>query len=115
MFFLNAEIIADKIRTIMETHANIKTMVLDLRSVFDLEYSALKMLVDSEHRQRESGVQFLIAAPNAEVRGMLMRSRLGEELGPENIFDSLDMAVAHYLKLYPVAPISSQKLLDKES
>lgn len=30
------------------------------------------------------------------VRGMLMRSPLGEALGSDGIFNSLDMAVRHY-------------------
>ena len=115
IFFLNAEIVAEKIRAIRETHTGIKTMVLDLRSVFDLEYSALKMLVESERRLRASGIQFFIASPNAEIRGMLMRSQLGESLGPDSIFYSLDMAVSHYLKQHPVASISSQQVLEKGS
>lgn len=111
LFFLNAEIVAEKIRGLWETHPGTKTMLLDLRGVFDMEYSALKMLVDAERRQRAAGVRLLIAAPSAQVRGMLMRSKLGEELGTEGIFDSLDMAVSHYLREYPVVPVRSQDVV----
>lgn len=97
LFFLNAEIVSEKIRNLWETQPNINTIILDLRGVFDLEYSALKMIVDAERRQRAAGVKLIIAAPNDEVRGMLMRSPLGKVLSAEGIYDSLDVAVEHYL------------------
>lgn len=96
LYFLNAEIVAEKIRAMRETYPDTHTILMDLRGVFDMEYSALKMLVDAERRQRATGIRLMIAAPNAEVRGMLMRSPLGEALGTDGIFDSLDMAVRHY-------------------
>ena len=107
LFFLNAEIVAEKIRGLWETQPDTHCILLDLRGVFDLEYSALKMIVDAERRQRAAGISLIIAAPNAQVRGMLMRSALGETLGPGGIFDSLDMAVAHYLRGHPVTPVST--------
>ncbi len=97
LFFLNAEIVSEKIRNLWENQPNINTIILDLRGVFDLEYSALKMIVDAERRQRVAGVKLIIAAPNDEVRGMLMRSPLGQVLGDGGIYDSLDVAVKHYL------------------
>ena len=98
LFFLNAEIVSEKIRNLWETQPNINAIILDLRGVFDLEYSALKMIVDAERRQRAAGVKLIIAAPNDEVRGMLMRSPLGKVLSAEGIYDSLDVAVEHYLR-----------------
>jgi high affinity sulfate transporter 1 len=107
LFFLNAEIVSEKIRNLLETQSNIKMVLLDLRGVFDLEYSALKMFVDAERRQRIAGVKLIIAAPNDEVRGMLMRSPLGQALGADGIYDSLDVAVGYYLSEHPeVRPVS---------
>jgi sulfate permease, SulP family len=110
LFFLNAEIVAEKIRGLWETQPDTRCILLDLRGVFDLEYSALKMIVDAERRQRAAGIRLIIAAPNAQVRGMMMRSDLGESLGAEGIFDSLDVAVAHYLRGHPVTPVSSHSV-----
>ena len=107
LFFLNAEIVADKIRALWKSQPDNRTILLDLRGVFDLEYSALKMIVDGERRQRDAGIKLIIAAPNEQVRGMLMRSELGESLGADGIFDSLDMAVTHYLREHPVSPVST--------
>lgn len=111
LFFLNAEIVAEKIRSLWTSQPGSHTVLLDLRGVFDLEYSALKMIVDAERRQRKSGLKLIIAAPNEQVRGMLMRSDLGESLGEDGIFDSLDMAVAHYLREHPVTPVSTSQAI----
>jgi SulP family sulfate permease len=60
VFFLNAERIAEKFRALI-AEARPKAVVLDLSGVFDLEYSALKMLIAGEKRQRESGVMVWLA------------------------------------------------------
>jgi MFS superfamily sulfate permease-like transporter len=55
VFFANAEHIAQKIRLLVD-EAQPSVVALDLSGVFDLEYTALKMLTDGEKRQRERGV-----------------------------------------------------------
>src|SRR4051794_20948225 len=47
LFFLNAERVGDKLRALIAA-SRPRVVVLDLRAVFDLEYSALKMLIDAE-------------------------------------------------------------------
>lgn len=92
MYFLNAEYVAEKIRALRHTAPH-SVLLLDLRGVFDLEYSALKMLIEGERQLRESGTRLIIAAPNAEVRAVLTHSTLGSE----RLFDSLEEAVNLYL------------------
>ena len=55
VFFANAERIAEKMRPLVD-EAKPKIVALDLSGVFDLEYSALKMLIEGEKRLREDGV-----------------------------------------------------------
>ena len=55
VFFANAERIAEKMRPLVD-EAKPKIVALDLSGVFDLEYTALKMLTEAEKRQRERGV-----------------------------------------------------------
>jgi SulP family sulfate permease len=95
MYFLNAERVAEKIRALREAEPH-SVLLLDLRGVFDLEYSALKMLIDGARQQREQGTQLIIAAPNNVVREVLTRSTLGKELGENWLFHSLEAAVHHY-------------------
>ena len=95
LFFLNAERIGEKLRALMaETRARV--VVLDLRAVFDLEYSALKSLIDAESRARASGIELWLAAMQPEVAAVVKRSPLGAALGTGRIFSSLDTAVNRF-------------------
>ena len=95
VFFLNAERIAEKLRPLI-AEARPKVVVLDLSGVFDLEYSALKMLAEGEKRQRLAGVMVWLTGLSPEVYAMVQRSPLGEVLGPERLFFNLEMAVDRY-------------------
>ena len=46
-------------------------------SFFDLEYSALKMLIEAEQRQREAGVTLWLVGLNPQVYAVIQRSPLG--------------------------------------
>jgi MFS superfamily sulfate permease-like transporter len=95
LFFLNAERVGEKLRALMlETRPRV--IVLDLRAVFDLEYSALKTLTEAERRARAAGVELWLGAMQPEVAAVVKRSPLGEALGPDRIFSSLDTAVTRY-------------------
>ena len=95
LFFLNAERIGDRIRELI-AEAKPRVLVLDLRAVFDLEYSALKMLVDAQARGRAAGVELWLGAMQPEVLAMVKRSPLGEAIGPERMFNSIDTAVTRF-------------------
>jgi len=102
MFFLNAERIGDKIRDLI-AEVKPRVVVLDLRAVFDLEYSALKMLIEAEARGREAGVELWLGAMQPDVLAMVRRSPLGEVLGPDRMFTSIDTAVTKYRERFGAA------------
>jgi len=95
VFFLNAERIGDQIRDLI-AEGRPRVVVLDLRAVFDLEYSALKMLIDAEARGRAAGVQLWLGAMQPDVETIVKRSPLGVALGPERIFNSIYTAVTRF-------------------
>jgi SulP family sulfate permease len=95
LFFLNAERTAEKIRSLM-AEAKPRAVLLDLSGVFDLEYSALKMLMEAEKRNREGGVIFWLAGLAPDVYATIQRSPLGEALGRERLFFNLERAVDRY-------------------
>jgi high affinity sulfate transporter 1 len=97
LFFANAERLGDKVRAFM-AEAHPKVVVLDLSAVFDLEYTALKMLTEAEKRGRERGVELWLSALNPEVLTMVQRSPLGETLGRERLLFNLETAVDRYQK-----------------
>jgi sulfate permease, SulP family len=95
LFFLNAERVAEKIRSLM-ADARPRVVLLDLGGVFDIEYSALKMLAEADKRNREVGVTLWLAALAPEVYAMVERSPLGEALGRDRLFFNVELAVDRY-------------------
>jgi SulP family sulfate permease len=95
VFFANAGRIAEKMRSIA-AEAKPKVVALDLSGVPDLEYTALKMLIEGERRQREGGVAVWLVGLNPEVLRVVQRSPLGETLGSDRMFFNLELAVDRY-------------------
>lgn len=95
LFFANAERIAQKIRPLIEA-AKPRVVALDLDAVFDLEYTALKVLAEAEQKHREHGVILWLVGLNPGVLAMVRHSPLGEVLGRERMFFNLEEAVARY-------------------
>jgi anti-anti-sigma regulatory factor len=73
-----------------------RVVAVDMSAVFDLEYSALKMLTEAERRQRERGVEVWLAGLTPEVLAMVQRSPLGDTLGRERLVFNLETAVERY-------------------
>ena len=72
-------------------------VALDLSAVPDLEYTALKMLIEGEKRQREHGVKLWLVGMNPSVHEVVKRSHLGEALGHDQMHFNLEIAVAKHL------------------
>jgi sulfate permease, SulP family len=103
VFFANAERIGDKRKVLAnEVEPKAKVVALDLSGVPDLEYTALKMLIEAEKRERERGVSLWLVGLNPEVLSVIQRSSLGNVLGRERMHFNLELAVAKYL----AAPVS---------
>ncbi|MFZ0707505.1 MAG: SulP family inorganic anion transporter [Candidatus Korobacteraceae bacterium] len=96
VFFVNAEHIAEKIRILIE-ESQPKVVAVHLRGVPDLEYTALKMLIEGEKRQRDRGVKLWLVGMNPRVVDMVQRSPLGPALGQDAMHFNLEIAVSKYL------------------
>jgi len=96
IFFMNAQRIGEKIMTHIDK-VKPKIVALDFSRVPDLEYTALKMLIEGEEKQRELGLTLWLVGLNPSVFNMVKRSPLGETLGRERMFFNLETAVTHYL------------------
>ncbi len=95
IFFANAQRIGDKMWPLIE-QAKPSVIVLDFSAVFDIEYTALKMLAEAEESLRRDSIMLWLAALNPDVLTVVKRSRLGETLGRERMFFNLQMAVKKY-------------------
>jgi MFS superfamily sulfate permease-like transporter len=96
VFFFNAEHIAQKMRLLID-EAKPKILAIDLSGVSDLEYTALKMLIEAERRHREQGVWLWLVGLNPEVLSIIQRSPLGETLGRQRMHFTLEVAIEKYM------------------
>ncbi len=95
VFFVNAQRIGDRILPLVE-QAKPVVIVIDCSAIFDIEYTALKMLTEAEERLQRDGVTLWLAALNPNVFTAVSRSKLGEKLGRERMLFNLQAAVERY-------------------
>jgi sulfate permease, SulP family len=74
--------------------------------VIDIEYSALKMLIEAEEKLRGQGTALWLASLNPKVLKVVQQSPLGETLGRERMFFNLQSAVRHYEQLAAPAAVA---------
>ncbi|HEY2796472.1 MAG TPA: SulP family inorganic anion transporter [Thermoanaerobaculia bacterium] len=99
IFFANAERIGQKLRAFAdEARPKVRVVALDLSAVFDLEYTALKMLIQGEKQVRETGVELWLVGLTPAVLAVVQNSALGSALGRERMHFNLEAAVARYAK-----------------
>ena len=105
VFFLNAARIGEKIRALVEQWKP-KVVAIDLSGVFDLEYTALKALIEAEKQLKENGISLWLIGLTPSVLQVVQRSVLDETLGRERMHFNLEMALANYLGMVP-APLGT--------
>jgi SulP family sulfate permease len=98
MFFANAQQVGDKVWPLIE-QAKPSVILLDCSAIFDIEYTALKMLAEAEERLRRDGIMLWLAALNPDVLTVVKRSKLGETLGRERMFFNRQTAVEHFERM----------------
>ena len=96
IFFANAEGVFDRIWQEVERSPP-SVVAIDGSAVFDIEYTALKMLAEVEERLRLRGVALWLVGLNRDVLAVVQRTRLGETLGRERMFLNRQAAVEKYL------------------
>jgi len=71
-------------------------VIIDMRAVLDIEYTALMMLTAAEENLRDQGVEVWVAAMTPQVDRVVRDAALGRRLGAHRIFPSLQLAVEAY-------------------
>jgi anti-anti-sigma factor len=96
LFYANAANVQDKVRAIMEVEKP-KVFALDLSGVFDIEYTALKVLIDAEERASERGTELWLVGCTPGVLATIRNSSLGAKLGRQRMAFTLEDAVNRYM------------------
>ena len=92
LFFANAERLADRARTLVD-EVRPRVVALDCRAIFDIEYTALKMLAETDEKLEGEGIALWLVGLNPQALELVRRSPLGDRLGRQRMFANLEAAV----------------------
>jgi len=95
LFFANAQQVGEQIRALVAEHRP-KVLAVDMSRVPDIEYSALKMLIEGEQRMTEDGVTVWLAALNPSVLASIRSSAFADRLGPERLLFNARAVIRKY-------------------
>ena len=95
LFFVNAQNVSEQIGELVSKYQP-RVVALDLSRVPDLEYSALKMLMEGEKRATERGATVWLAGLNPGVLEVVRHSGLDRQLGPERLLFNARAAIEQY-------------------
>src|SRR5262249_29900922 len=95
LFFANAQRVADTMRPLVE-RAKPSVVLVDCSAVSDIEYTALKMLIDTDEKLRLEVIARCLAALNPQVLTVVRNSKLSETLRRERMFFNVQVAVEAY-------------------
>ena len=73
-----------------------KVVALDLGAVANLEFTALRALIDAEEKLRMDGIMLWLVGLNPEVLEVVRHSGLADRLGRERMLFTLAEAVERY-------------------
>ncbi|XP_054983119.1 solute carrier family 26 member 10 isoform X4 [Sorex araneus] len=77
----------------------VRAVVLDCSGVTFADAAGAREVVQLASRCREAGIHLLLAQCNASVLGTLTQAGLGDRVGPEQLFVSVQDAAAHALDM----------------
>jgi MFS superfamily sulfate permease-like transporter len=98
LFFVNAQYVADQIRALV-TQYNPRVVALDMSRVFDIEYSALQLLIESDKRATERGVVRWLVGLNPVALEVVRKAGLDRRLGRERMLFNARAAIERYQAL----------------
>ena len=97
MTFASAPRTRDGLKDLID-EAKPQVLLMDLSAVPDIEYTALKLLMNLDEKVREAGMTLWLAALNQKALEVVKRSPLFAAMGRERMFFNVEQAVERYLK-----------------
>ncbi|WP_342394476.1 SulP family inorganic anion transporter [Myxococcus fulvus] len=101
MFFANARHLREQVRVLVaRASPPVREVVLDASAVYDLDVTAAEGLEKLRQELEDEGIVLVIADANAPLRGMLRRTGMMERLGEQNVYLTVEAAVARFQALH---------------
>jgi SulP family sulfate permease len=98
LFFVNARNVGEQIEALVVQHAP-RVLVLDMSRVPDIEYSALRSLIEGEKKLAERGVTLWLAGLNPGVLEVVRHAGFDRQLGADRLFFNARAAVERHQAL----------------
>jgi sulfate permease, SulP family len=95
LFFANAQQVSNRVRELVAEHQP-RVLLLDLSRVFDIEYSALQMMIEGDRRYADEGITVWLAVLNPDVLRYIKSSKLADRLGDARLFPNVRAAIRRY-------------------
>jgi SulP family sulfate permease len=95
LFFANAQVVGDRIWALVTEHRP-RVVAMDMSRIYDIEYSALQMLIDGERRMSATGVTVWLTALNPSVLAAIRSSALADRLGEERLLPNARAVIRRY-------------------
>ena len=89
----------EKLRQLIEEYEP-QVVILECSAVTDIEYTALRGLLEAEEKLAKTGVQLWLVGLNPQPFKKICNSKLGQILGDDRMYPNLSIALSNYLE-YP--------------
>ena len=100
LYFANAQRVVDKALVLVAERCP-AVVALDCSAVPDIEFTALRSLIDLEATLREQGIELWLASLNPAALEVIQRSRLAETLGRARMHFTPQAVVATFTETHP--------------
>jgi len=95
IFFINAQQTSEKMHDLVDQFSP-RVVVLDMSRVFDMEYSALQMLIEGEKTIAKENYTLWLAGLNPDVLAGVRHSGFADHLGKDRLFYNAREAIKHF-------------------
>lgn len=95
LFFANVSAVLEKLWAMIH-QVSPQVLLLDCDAIPDIEYTALRALMEFEEQLQDRGITLWLAALNPEALRIVRQAPLGKELGAERMHLNLEQAVESY-------------------
>jgi high affinity sulfate transporter 1 len=94
LFYANADRFRSRVRGLARRSTRLRLIVIDASAIGDIDVTAGRMLGELRESFAERGVRLVVAAPVGRVRDLLVSDELREDFVTQDMYDSVESAVA---------------------
>lgn len=112
LFFVNADALGDRLRTLRTQDTPLNGLIISLEGVNFIDLEGADMLKKIAQAGAEHGVDLHLTRIKPQVMKILQQDGIVDLIGSDHIHDSIYAAVGMHLKKYPSDQVDFQDLLD---